>query len=206
MSSRDYSSGKLLDILVKLRNIPCEKPRMGLPDYTFSHRIYVARQGEEVVGMIAWRRIKVQPPEEPEKDVIVIDTLCAKDDSVKEELMKTVPVIQYPTGASPGFPSGYTTEYNYEAEGDPKGLLLPAAAVDAVGGAGVGNYNRNNNYDNYNSNKYNSNGNRINKSRVTNFTKKTEGRSAFFPKLTVKTGGRRRRSSRRRRVMSRRQP
>lgn len=195
---RDFSSGKLLGILVKLSKIPCEKPRLGLREYDFKHRIYVARQGEEVVGMIAWRGEKVQLPEEPEKDVIIIDTLCAKDDSVREALMANVPVIHYPTGRSPaGLPSGYTTPYNYEMEGDPKGLLLPTAAGDAVGGAGAGAYNENNN--NYNSNNYNSNGYRKNILRATNFTKKTEGTSVFFPKIKVKTRRQRRKHSRRRR-------
>jgi hypothetical protein len=189
ISSRDYSSGKLASILFILKGA-CEKPRLGLRDYTFKHRIYVARQGDEIVGMIAWRREQIQLPEEPEKDVIIIDTLCAKDDSVREALMRDIPMIQYPTGRSPaGIPAGYTTNYNYEMEGDPKGLLLPAAAPEgAMGGAGAGtgagNANNANNSNNYSKNTL----------RATNFAKKSKGPSAFFSKVSVKTGGRRRKT------------
>lgn len=214
LSSRDT---KLLGILNKLKvlDLICEKPYLGIRDYTTKEPvIYLEYKGTEIVGMIAWHLEKVPSPGESSEelimDVIVIDTLCYKDDSVRKTLMSTVPVIHYPTGRSPGMPSGFTSSYNNEAEGDPKLLELPAASApkSIMGGVkwtpppiSLSNNNSNNNSNNYTNS--NSNYENSSQSRATNFTKKTEGPSAFFPKVTVKTRHRRR-SRRNRRLSMRR--
>lgn len=212
ISGRDLRSGKLLNILGKLKDLICEKPRLGIREYTSDHAIFVEYKGDEIWGMIAWHLEKVQSPNkhlgEPDMDVIIIDTLCYKDDTVRKSLMDIVPVIHYPTGRSPGLPSGYTSSYNNEAEGDPKLIELPAAAAPESVMGGTGKFlapkqwllNSNNN----NNNNNNSNYENHSRSRATNFTKKTEGPSAFFPKITVKTRHRRGRRNRRQSIRRRR--
>lgn len=158
--TRSASDGTLFDVMLKLnqQKIDCEK-KINMRDYSQNHRIYVAKNDATPVGILAYHLERVQPPEAPIKDVVVIDTLCAKDDDVRSELMKKLPVLPSPTGQSPpGLPTGFTSGYAYEMEGDPKGLLLPALQEEI-------------------SNE---------KTYVTNFIQKREAPSAFFSTLKVK--------------------
>ena len=171
--------GKLLMILVNLRQGPekgitCEIPKLLLRQYEYSDRIFVAREGDEIVGMVAGRR-KITPRHEaPPKQELAIETLCYKTPEIKERLLRAIKGYIYiepsPTGESPGIPPNYTSsEFEYpETEGDPKGLLLPEQENDSEGGPYTTNFRAN---------------------------KKT-GPSAFFGnRVRVTVGGRRRRKT-----------
>lgn len=97
---------------------------------TYKHTVWVAFYGNEIVGMLAYKRELVHLPEEPPKEIICVDTLCAKDDIVYTKLISKIPTIPYPTGRGPrGSPPGYTSRYNRELEGDPIGLELPPPII-----------------------------------------------------------------------------
>lgn len=192
VSGDDFINGKLLSLIVKVsgNKIPCSKKLKGLRDYWGDgQQVYKATQGDTVVGFLAFRRVKEEREEAPPRDTIVIDTLCATTKEVETALMNEVPWIIYSTGASPrGLPSNYTAAYGYnrEKEGDPTGLRLPGPVLT--------NRNNNNGWNNEENTEHNSNGYSNRVKRHTNFSRKTSGPSAFFPKLTVKTRRNRRKS------------
>lgn len=93
----------------------------------------------------------------------IVYTLCSTDYDVQSELMKILPSKSYPKGRSPAvYPPGYTSYYDYDLEGKPHKLALPTPAIDDE-----------------------------EKTYTADFKTKTEGPSAFFSNIRVKSGKRR---------------